>query len=129
MIVIAGQKAHFKNILSPISNHDTQQLSKYWSGKYSIVLPCNTKLPRQLTGKYDRLSARITQHNLVYQLTNYLRYAIVSTSANKSGHKAINNYRECFRQFGASVMIIKCNTMFAKAPSTIIDWKTKNILR
>lgn len=129
MIVIAGQKSHFKNILLPLTNHDLQQLNQYWPGKYSIILPCNAKLPRQLTGKHDRLAARVTQHSLVCQLTNYLHFAIVSTSANKSGHKAISNYRECLRQFGRSVMIIKGNTMFAKTPSTIIDWETKNTLR
>lgn len=129
LIVIAGNLRQITPLTKPLSNNDIKELKKYWPGFYSIILPVNNHLPTNLTGKHKKIAVRVTQHRQVQQINNYTNSAIVSTSANKSGKNSIKSYRECIRQFGNKVLVIKGDIMFQKKPSTIIDWKTKKILR
>lgn len=129
MIAIGGNIKHFKHLLAPISVNDQIELCKYWPGFYSVVLPAKKNTHRNLTGIHNKLAVRVSKHTLVKQLTDYLGYAIVSTSANKSGKKSITTFRECKKRFGRKVLVIRGNTLFAKRPSTIIDWTTGKILR
>ena len=87
------------------------------------------KVPQNLIGKHKKIAVRVTRHKMVGQLCNYLNMPLVSTSANKSGRRSISNYRDCKRIFGQSVLVLPGITNFAKRPSTIIDWQTKQVLR
>lgn len=129
LIVIAGNITQLKNLIMPLTIADKQELSKYWPGAFSLILPVTDKVPHNLIGHNYKIAVRVTQHNLVKQLCNSLNLPLVSTSANRSGHKSIRNYRECVRQFGNQVMVLPGLTNFAKKPSTIIDWATRQILR
>ncbi|MBY0379962.1 MAG: Sua5/YciO/YrdC/YwlC family protein, partial [Burkholderiales bacterium] len=75
------------------------------------------------------LAVRVSKHKLINQLCNYLTIPLVSTSANKSSCVAIKNYRQCLRQFACSVLVLPGTTLFAKKPSTVINLKTKQVLR
>ncbi|MBP9742862.1 MAG: Sua5/YciO/YrdC/YwlC family protein [Burkholderiales bacterium] len=113
----------------PLTIEDKQELDKYWPGAFSLILPVTNKVPRNLMGKNHKIAVRVTKHSLVKQLCNSLNLPLVSTSANRSGNKPIRNYRECVRQFGKKVLVLPGLTNFAKQPSTIIDWATRQILR
>lgn len=127
MIVISGNKQNLTNIVKV--NLDSKDFDEYWPGSYSIILPSQKTLPRNLSGSRRTIAVRITRHKQIIQLTTFLGIPLVSTSANLSGMKPINNYRECMRKFGTKAMVINGDTNFAKKPSTIIDWNTKKILR
>lgn len=129
LIVIAGKISELNHLIQPISTNDKQELSQYWPGPYSIILPTTSHTPKMLTGTHNSLAVRITKHQQVRTITRHLNYAIVSTSANKSGKQSIKTYRECVQQFGSLVMVIKGLTSFAKKPSTIINWQTKQVVR
>lgn len=127
MIVISGNKKILTRIVACDLNNP--EFDRYWPGSYSIILPTKDVVPKNLVGKHTKIAVRLTKHKQIIQLSQYLHIPLVSTSANKSGMKAIKNYRECVNKFGKQVMVIKGITNFAKRPSTIIDWETKNILR
>lgn len=129
MIVIVGSVNQLQNVISPLHENDKSQLTQYWPGFYSIILPVSRQIPRNLIGAHRKIAVRVTRHKLVKQLTNALNMPLVSTSANKSGHQSIKTYRECVRQFGKQVMVLAGTTNFAKKPSTILDWESKKILR
>lgn len=129
MIVIAGDVNQLQKVINPLNENDKSQLTQYWPGFYSIILPVRRQIPRNLIGAHRKIAVRVTRHKLVKQLTNSLNMPLVSTSANKSGHQSIRTYRECVRQFGNQVMVLSGTTNFAKKPSTIIDWESKKILR
>jgi L-threonylcarbamoyladenylate synthase len=129
LIVIAANIHQLDKLIIPISLHDRQKLKKYWPGFFSILLPSKKNTLNVLIGAHNKLAVRISNHDLVKQLCNYLHMPLVSTSANLSGHKPIKCYRECVRQFGKKVMVLPGNTGFAKNPSTIIDWKSGQIIR
>ena len=129
MIVIAGSVAQLQKVIKPLNANDKSQLTQYWPGFYSVILPVSRQTPRNLIGAHRKIAVRVTRHKLVKQLTNSLNMPLVSTSANKSGHQSIKTYRECVRQFGKRVMVLSGATNFAKKPSTIIDWESKKVLR
>lgn len=129
LIVIAANINQLHNLILPLSDLDTQKLKSYWPGFYSIIMPSKTNVPKSLTGKHNKLAVRVSKHNLVGQICNYLNSPLISTSANISGHQPIKNYRECVRQFGKKVMVLPGSTSFAKHASTIIDWESGKQIR
>ena len=129
LIVIAGKFAQLEGLVEPFNNQQLHYINQYWPGPYSFIVKVKPRLPRNLTGKHDKLAVRVTAHQQVKQLCGFLDMALVSTSANKSGLQAIKGYRECIRQFGKQVMVLPGTTLGAKKPSTIIDLKTRRILR
>lgn len=129
LIVVAGSIQQVRTLVNISSKIDTTILKQYWPGFYSIVLPTNNQLPTNLTGKHHKVAVRVTEHNQIQQICNHSKSALVSTSANKSGKQSIKSYRECIRQFGNQVLVVRGDTLFYKRPSTIIDWQTKQIIR
>lgn len=129
LIVIAGKIPQLNALIQPLSTSELAEISTFWPGFYSLILPTNGKTPTNLTGKHHKIACRVTKHPLVNQLCNYLDSALVSTSANKSGQQSIKTTRECRRRFSKHVMVLPGLTQFAKRPSTIIDWQTRKILR
>jgi L-threonylcarbamoyladenylate synthase len=129
LIVIAAAETQLKNLIQPLSLKDKKEMSQYWPGPFSLILPSTTKVPSNLIGKQTKVAVRVTKHQLVQQLCRSLGLALVSTSANRTGHKPCRNYREAMRQFGKQVLVLPGLTNFAKNPSTVIDWTTKTRLR
>lgn len=130
MIVIAGSIKQLDKLIQPLNNEEIESIfNNYWPGSYSLILPVTKKVPHILVGQHKQIAVRITKHELVKQLCNYLNMPLVSTSANKSGNKSIKTYKECVRHFGNDVLVLPGNTLFAKKPSTIIDYKNKKIYR
>lgn len=129
LIVIAGEIKQLESLLMPLKSKDYNDISKYWPGPFSLILSTKQNTPKNLTGQHQKIAVRVTKHQLVKQLCQFINMPLVSTSANISGHKAITNYRECQKKFGKSVLVLPGLTNFAKKPSTIIDWSTKKILR
>ena len=129
MICIAGNIAQINKLVTKLTAEELQQIKKYWPGFYSLILPSNAHVLKLLVGHHEKIAIRVSAHNEVKQLCDYLGIALVSTSANKSGHKSIKSYRECVRQFGSNVMVLPGMIGFAKHPSTIIDFKTMQKIR
>lgn len=129
LIVIAGKISQLDRLIQPLSDRDLTEIKSFWPGFYSLLLPVKSGIPRNLTGIHHKIACRVTTHQQVRQLCNFLDMALVSTSANKSGQNSLKSTRECQHLFGTKVMVLPGLTQFAKKPSKIIDWQTRNILR
>ena len=129
LIVIAGAQSQLRGLVNVPNLTNQEELAKYWPGFYSLILPVTRQVPTNLIGKHPKIAVRVSKHQLVKQLCNFLNIPLVSTSANKAGHISIKNYRECQRQFGNQVLVLPGLTKFAKKPSTITDWETRKVLR
>lgn len=126
LIVIAGKTNELKSLITPINTKDVEG---YWPGPYSLILKTRRRVPKNLTGRHDKIAVRVTKHLLVKQICSTLNSPVVSTSANISGHTPLKTYRDCKRVFGAYVMVLPGLTNFAKKPSILIDWESKKVLR
>lgn len=129
LIAIASSTNQLHKLIQPITSDQQYQLAKYWPGFYSLTLRVTAKVPRNLIGSHSKVAVRVSLHRQVKQLCDSLNTPLVSTSANKSGHHSIRNYRECQRQFGGKVLVLPGEIGKAKTPSTIIDWESQRILR
>lgn len=129
LIVVAGTIGQLDRLIMPLALPDVQNLRAYWPGFYSILMPKTNAALKILTGKHSKISVRVSRHPLIGQLCKSLNMALVSTSANYSGHRVSKTYRDCSRKFGKKMLVLPGVTNFAKKPSVIIDWYTQKILR
>ncbi len=94
------------------------------------ILPASDEAPAWITGDHDSIAVRQTTHPIASALCRETDSAIVSTSANITGHAPARNSFILRRQFGALVDYIlpgECGP--ASGPSEIRHYTTENIVR
>jgi L-threonylcarbamoyladenylate synthase len=129
LIVVASNLTQLRRLIRPLTAEQTAFATQYWPGPYTFLLPRLPRAPRALGGRHAKLAVRISAHPDVRRLCAALDMALVSTSANRAGHKPIKTARECARQFGEQVWVLPGRIGGRKRPSTIMDIETKKILR
>ena len=134
VIVIAANQKQLNPYFAPLNAAQQHQLHSTWDDSkpkkpHTWLLPASQNCPPWLTGKFNSIAARVTQHKASRILCNQLDIALVSTSANKSGCKPAKTTRECYRLFGKQVRVIHGLIGKQKRPSTIQDLITNKIIR
>jgi len=127
LILIGSEVAQFRRYLAPLP--ENLDLSAWWPGPVSVLLPRAKHCPRWLTGHHTKLAVRVTAHTSASQLCHQLGMALVSTSANLAGHISLKTAAACRRQFGAQVLVLDGTIGQRKRPSTLIDPEHGSILR
>ena len=132
LIIIADSITRIESLvdLDSLESKLKHNLTQYWPGHNTIILPKKAKVNPLLSGQYDSLAIRITNFEPLRKLIEYVDTPIVSTSANISGNSAINNYQalcDTFKDKVDFIADIACGG--AKYSSTIIDGMTGSILR
>lgn len=132
LILIAGS---FEQ-LSPYVDIDTlsesrrQQIFASWPGAVTWVLPTSEKTSDWVSGKFDTVAVRVTDHRQVINLCQSFGKPIISTSANLSGQKAALCYEEVVAQLGDRLdTILQGKTGGRKKPSKIIDGRSGQVFR
>lgn len=77
--------------------------------------------PRWLTGRFDSLAVRVTDHPLVVALCQAYGKPLVSTSANLSGLPPCRTVEEVRAQFGTDFPVVEGETGGRLNPSEIRD--------
>lgn len=129
LILIAGRLSQIEPFIAPLRDKDRRTLSAEWPGPVTFLLRPSPRTPGWLRGRHDKIGVRITAHPDAARLCNALDLALVSTSANRSGLKPYETYRECVEAFGANVTVIPGSIGKRKRPSTIKDLETGKIIR
>jgi L-threonylcarbamoyladenylate synthase len=94
------------------------------------IVPASTDVPWLVCGNNEGIAVRITQHPVAAALCRASDSALVSTSANVSGHAPARNAYVLRRAFGRLVDCIvagPCGT--ARGPSEIRNWQSGKIVR
>ena len=105
------------------------RLGEWWPGPYTLLLPAARDCPRWLAGVHPKLAVRVTAHPEAARLCHALGMALVSTSANLAGRRALKTATACRRAFGSKVMVLDGCIGKRRRPSTIIDPESGGILR
>ena len=100
-----------------------------WPGTVTFVFPAPATTPRWLTGRFDSLAVRVTDHPLVVALCQAYGKPLVSTSANLSGLPPCRTVDEVRAQFGAAVPVVPGETGGRLNPSEIRDALTGELFR
>ncbi|HKT30963.1 MAG TPA: L-threonylcarbamoyladenylate synthase [Gammaproteobacteria bacterium] len=103
---------------------------KTWPGPVTWVVPASPGVPEWLSGGRDTLAVRVTAHPVAQALCTAAGLALVSTSANLSGHAPLRTQPAVRRLLGNKVDYVVPGTVGAlKKPTEIRDARTGKILR
>ena len=127
LILIASDFSQVQKYLQPLTK--SQQAFTNASDT-TYVFPALDTAPGWLTGEFDSLAIRISQHPLAHALCKTLGSAIVSSSANISGEEAARSAEEVNRQLGNKIDFLLAGELGkAEKPSRICDSVTGEIIR
>lgn len=132
MILISHNSELFRKYVNfdEISNDDWLYMNKFWPGPYTFILPAKPELSFYIRGNHPTVAVRVTSHPLVKKLCEMGNEPLISTSANLSSEEPCRTYEETVRRMGNFVDYVVCGTTLGyDKPSTIVDLKTKKILR
>ncbi|AUP76244.1 L-threonylcarbamoyladenylate synthase type 1 TsaC [Enterobacter sp. EA-1] len=114
---------------SMLTDAQRQTIFACWPGPVTFVFPAKSTTPRWLTGRFDSLAVRVTDHPDVIALCEAYGKPLVSTSANLSGLPPCRTAKEVAEQFGADFPVIDAPTGARQNPSEIRDALTGELFR
>ena len=116
-------------ILIAATDAQRETIFSRWPGPVTFVFPAPATTPRWLTGRFDSLAVRVTDHPLVVALCQAYGKPLVSTSANLSGLPPCRTVDEVRAQFGAAFPVVPGETGGRLNPSEIRDALTGELFR
>ncbi|QDX28783.1 L-threonylcarbamoyladenylate synthase type 1 TsaC [Dickeya poaceiphila] len=115
--------------ISTLSDIQRQAMFATWPGPVTWVVPARSSTPNWLTGRFNSLAVRVSDHPLVKQLCLAFGKPLVSSSANLSGQPPCRIAREVTEQFGESFPVLSGEVGGRLNPSEIRDALTGEMLR
>lgn len=131
LILIADSFEQLKPYIDDTVLTDTQRrgVFAHWPGPVTFVFPALPSTPKWLTGRFDSLAVRVTNHPLVKELCQAYGKPLVSTSANLSGLPPCRTADEVYQQFGKDFPVLLGDTGGRSNPSEIRDALTGELFR
>lgn len=131
LILIASDYAQLAPYIdeSALSIQQKNQAIDSWPGPITWIFPKNQSTPYFLTGQFNSIAVRVTNHPLIQQLCSRFGRPLVSTSANLSRHPPCLTSAEVHQQFGESFPVLQGELGGRTTPSQIRDILTGNIIR
>ena len=130
LILVAADEAQLADYLGPVSRDLMERMRRSWPGPQTWIAPASSGCPLWLTGEHSGIAVRVSAHPVVRALCAKAQMAIVSTSANRSGHPPARSALGCRMRFGAELDIVLGGTTGGLAkPTPIRDLLTNRIIR
>ena len=94
--VILGSAEQLELVAAPASSLASAlaDLSAFWPGPFTRLLPARSGLPEALTGGTGRIALRVSSHPAARALAEVCGFPIVSSSANISGRPPVTKVEE-----------------------------------
>ncbi|MSP52844.1 MAG: threonylcarbamoyl-AMP synthase [Gammaproteobacteria bacterium] len=130
LILIATDWEQVKALTLPIPEERMRKIQASWPGPYTWVFPASPKAPPWITGNFETIALRITDHPIARQLCRQFGDPIVSTSANLAGALPAKTAVELPDSLLAHIdFILNGQTGILETPTMIADAITGEILR
>lgn len=101
-----------------------------WPGPVTWIMPTSSIVTDWVSGQFESIAVRVTDHPLVQRMCNEFGKPLTSTSANLTGEPPCMTTEEVQQQLGQHlVAILEGQTGGREKPSEIRDAKTSKILR
>ena len=101
-----------------------------WPAAITWVMPASKNTPKWLTGQFDTIAVRVTNHPTVKRLCQEFGKPLVSTSANVTGQETVISIEQAKAQFAEQVGFYVDEPLGSNTqPSTIKDAMTGKIFR
>jgi len=131
-ILLAG---NYSQVLPYIDDSLIPQDKRYtvlsrWPGPVTQILPVNKNISPLISGAFDAVAVRITDHPDIVELCKQTGKPIISTSANLSGEPTACTWQDVLQQFPHQLdFILKGQTQGLNKPSTIINALSGAVIR
>lgn len=113
-----------------LSQTQREKIQSRWPNPITQVLPANRSISSLLSGSFDSIAVRVTNHKDVVSLCSHTNKPIVSTSANLAGEDPAITWQQIELRLGEKIdFILKGKTSGLLKPSSIINGLTGEILR
>ncbi|MGL6017564.1 MAG: L-threonylcarbamoyladenylate synthase type 1 TsaC [Gibbsiella quercinecans] len=131
LILIAADYAQLLPYIDDSALNDQQRARVFatWPGPVTWVIPARPETPRFLTGRFNSLAVRVSDHPLVQQLCRQYGKPLVSTSANLSGQEPCRTSEDVLLQFGQGFPVLAGSVGGRLNPSEIRDALTGQQIR
>lgn len=131
LILIADSFEQLKPYIddAALTEEQRQTVFSHWPGPVTFVFPARADTPKWLTGRFNSLAVRVTDHPLVKNLCRTFGKPLVSTSANLTGLPPCRTADEVYAQFGPDFPVLKGETGGRANPSEIRDALTGELFR
>lgn len=115
---------------SQLTDEQMQRIRATWPGPVTWVMPTKPGVPKFLTGQFDTIAVRVTDHPLVQELCRQFGKPLTSTSANLTGQEPGRTANEVKQQLGEFLpAILQGETGGRDNPSEIRDAITGKVFR
>lgn len=81
----------------------SEAMMQSWPGAVTWIVPAHPELPQELTGGRKTIAVRVTAHPVASAICRSFGGALVSTSANLSGHSMIRSAIKLRKSFGRTI--------------------------
>ncbi|WP_312241869.1 L-threonylcarbamoyladenylate synthase type 1 TsaC [Pantoea sp.] len=131
LILIAADYAQLEPYVADreLSVIQRERMFSCWPGPVTFVVPVPPQTPRWLTGRFDTLAIRVSNHPDVQALCRAFGKPLVSTSANLTGEPPCRSVQNVLEQFGADFPVLHGETGGRLNPSEIRDVITGGLIR
>jgi L-threonylcarbamoyladenylate synthase len=130
LILIAASMDQLEPFIDHLDDLQRQRLKNTWPGPVTWLVPDNRRAPDCITGQFDSLALRVTDHPVAAALCRAYGGPLVSTSANIQGRPPARTRLELRRHFGNSLNAITPGEVGHRSnPSEIRDLATGQIVR
>ena len=130
LILVAASMSQFEWLLGDLSPAQRSRLQLSWPGSTTWLVPHLGRVPRWISGQYDSVALRVSDHPVVVALTQAFGGPIVSTSANASGCQPALEQHQLRRFFGAELDYLVPGRLGGQSrPSMIRDLTSDAIIR
>lgn len=85
LLVLIPDTSHLDILASHVPEIAHELIKNFWPGPLTILFPAKNGLPWQVTGKTNKVGARISPHPVAQALLKEVGHPITATSANVSG--------------------------------------------
>lgn len=101
-----------------------------WPAAVTWVMPASKSTPKWLTGQFDTIAVRVTDHPVVKRVCKAFGKPLVSTSANLSGQEPVMSLTHAKQTFGSKVSVYVEGDLGGNTkPSQIRDAYTGKLFR
>lgn len=115
---------------SQLTAEQISYVKKSWPGPVTWIMPASSRVSSWLSGQFDTIAVRVTDHRLVQQLCKAFGKPITSTSANLSQQPSCMTTEEVKVQLGDKLaVVLEGQTGGRNKPSEIRDARTLAVLR
>lgn len=91
LVLIASHIQQILPLILPEERAHLARALKSWPGHHTWIFPASKLTPKWITGDHDTVAVRVTEHPTAQALCDACGHALVSTSANISGHHTPEN--------------------------------------